>query len=136
MSIHFIEFIDDALQAVREAQQLPVSFTSIRLLKEAENALHGAAKVWLAAQPSASVQTPRVAFTTLKQGTEDLARVIRFELKRHEAEQLRATSNRYEALIPLSTDDESCREFNEQARNFGRMAMVAEELAAELERDL
>ena len=51
-----IELIDDALQAVREAQHLPLSSPALRLLKEAENALYGAAKVWLSEQPKAKTK--------------------------------------------------------------------------------
>jgi hypothetical protein len=40
-----IELIDDALHATKEAQRLPITNVARALLKDAENALHGAAKV-------------------------------------------------------------------------------------------
>ena len=120
---HFIEHIDDALQAVREAQHLPVSFTSLRLLKEAENALHGAAKVWLAAQPKAP-SAPSPALTNNSWA----------EHKRKNAQEWRCLAHSWERVRDGARSLSERSDAERQMQHAHLMAEACEAGAAELER--
>ena len=123
MSTHFIEFMDDALQAVREAQHLPVSLAGLRLLKEAENALHGAAKVWLAEQPEAPRQ-PSPALTNHTWA----------DHKRKNAEDFRCLAHSWEGVRDNARTLEDRTDAERQMQHAQLMAEACDASASELER--
>ena len=125
MSTHFIEHIDDALQAVREAQHLPVSFTSLRLLKEAENALHGAAKVWLSEQPK-EAPAPSPSLTNNAWA----------DHKRKNADDWRCLGHSWERVRDGARTLDERADAYRQMQHAQLMADACESSAAELERGL
>ena len=119
-----IELIDDALQAVREAQHCPISFTSLRLLKEAENALHGAAKVWLAAQDDkAPAPTPVVTINAWA------------DHKRKNADEWRCLANSWERVRNGARSLSERSDAERQMQHAHLMSEACEAGAAELERE-
>lgn len=125
MSTHFIEFMDDALQAVREAQHLPVSSAGLRLLKDAENALHGAAKVWLSEQPK-EAPAPSPALTNHSWAAH----------KRKNAEDWRSLAHSWERVRDQARNMADRTEAESQMQHAHIMAEACEASAAELERAL
>ena len=123
MSTHFIEHIDDALQSVREAQHLPLSSAGLRLLKDAENALYGAAKVWLAEQPKAA-PAPSPALTNNSWA----------EHKRKNAEEWRCLAHSWERVRDGARALSERSDAERQMQHAHLMAEACEAGAAELER--